>query len=251
MAENIIYADLNLPESATPRVQQVSDVPGSTYAELKLKSRDTNDAKGHTSAGKCCGSRPRVAVLVAVLVVTILLLVLAECLVHSYYPTARSQQQSTALSPSPEEALGCPPQWKIHGKKCYFFNPKKKKKDWNASRAECTTMGADLVIIDNKDELDYLMEQSGYRYYFLGLTYSEREQKWKWMNNVEHDPALFKIKNSDYRDYHCTAIGHGDVATALCGGSRTTQNMCEKRATISESRLKRRDPNRNVIPSLL
>ncbi|XP_071405936.1 C-type lectin domain family 5 member A-like isoform X2 [Pithys albifrons albifrons] len=208
MAENVIYADLNLSESATPRVQQVSDV-----------------------SGKGCGSRTRVAVLVAVLVVTVLLVV-AGWLMGKYYPTASSQQQSTALSPNPEEALGCPPKWKKHGRKCYFFPPNKQK-DWNASRAECTAMSADLVIIDSKDELVYLMEQSKDTYYFLGLRYSVMEQKWKWINNVEHDPALFNLIRLD-QGYLCACIGYGYVSAAPCDGATIVQNMCGKAAIISE-----------------
>lgn len=37
-----------------------------------------------------------------------------------------------------------------------------------------------------------------------------------------------------YRDYLCTVIGFGQVHTAPCGGSSTTQNMCEKAATVSD-----------------
>ncbi|XP_032544324.1 killer cell lectin-like receptor subfamily B member 1F [Chiroxiphia lanceolata] len=255
MAENIIYADLNLPESARPTVQKVTDVQGSTYAEVKLNSGDTNTATGHTSAGRNC-SRKHVAALVALLVVIILLLVLAGCLVHQYHPTASSPQDSTTLPQVPEEALACPKQWEKHGRKCYFFSPNTQK-DLNASRKQCTAMGSDLVIIDNEEELHYLTEQSRHNYYLLGLIYSEREQKWKWINNVEHDPALFNI-SGPHGDYLCTVIGFREVHTAPCKGVKSTQNMCEKAATLSEKlqrkldrELKRRVPGRNVIPSFL
>ncbi|XP_071405933.1 C-type lectin domain family 5 member A-like [Pithys albifrons albifrons] len=205
MAENVINSGLDLPESATPRVQQVSDV-----------------------SGKSCCSRPCVPVLITAI---ILALVIVVCRIIMYYPTASSQQKSTALSPNPEEALGCPPQWKKHGRKCYLFFPVTGK-DWNASRAECIAMDADLVIIDNKDELVYLMEQSGYRYYFLGLTYSEREQKWKWINNVEHDPALFNLIRLG-QGYLCTSIGFGHVSAAPCDRGTMAQSMCGKAAIIS------------------
>ncbi|XP_027549370.1 C-type lectin domain family 5 member A-like [Neopelma chrysocephalum] len=254
MAENIIYADLNLPESARPRVQQVIDVQGSTYAEVKLNSRDTNAATGQTSAGRSC-SRKHVAALVALLVVIILLLVLAGCLVHQYHSTASSP---TTLPQVPEEALACPEQWEKHGRKCYFFPPNTvPPKDWNASREQCTAMGSDLVIIDNKEELHYLAERSRGNYYLLGLTYSEGEQKWKWINNVEHDPALFHV-SKPHDNYLCTVIRLTEVHTASCEGADSTQNMCEKAATLSkklqqkpERELKRRASGRNVIPSFL
>ncbi|XP_050180550.1 killer cell lectin-like receptor subfamily F member 2 [Myiozetetes cayanensis] len=232
MAENIIYADLNLPESTKPRVQQVTDVQGSTYAELRVKPQGTDAARSHSSGGKSCRSRKRVAALVALLVVIILLLVLAGCLVHQYHSTVSSPQDSTTLHQVPKEPPACPNQWEKHGRKCYFFPPYKEQ-DWNGSREECAAMGSDLVVIDNEDELRYLTERSRYKYYLLGLTRSEREQKWRWINSMEHDPALFDIVGP-YRGYHCTVIGFGQVQTAPCGGSSTTENMCERAATMSE-----------------
>lgn len=208
MSENLIYADLNLTESTRPRLQKITDVQGSTYAEVKVQSLDANAAASHTSSGKSCCSRRRVTVLVAVITI---LLVLAVCLIF----------------------ICCPPSWEKKGKKCYFFSEIHEKKDWNASRKECTDMNSDLVIIDNKEELDYLTSRSRSHYYLLGLTYSKSEKKWKWINNVEHSTDMFTI-GGDLTDYFCTVVGHGKVETASCGGSSTTQNMCEKAANISE-----------------
>ncbi|XP_063178873.1 C-type lectin domain family 5 member A-like isoform X2 [Chroicocephalus ridibundus] len=207
MSENRIYADLNMTEPTRPRLQKVTDVQG-----------------------KSCSSRTRVAVFVAVI---ILLLVLAVCLILMYRPTASSPADSKAFSNNSEDARGCPRNWEKHGEKCYFFFQTQEIKDWNASRKKCTDMNSDLVVIDTKDELDYLMLRSESHYYFLGLTYSESEKKWKWINNMEHSTDMFNIEG-DFTDYFCTVIGHEKVETAPCGGSSTTQNMCEKAANLLE-----------------
>ncbi|XP_032914206.1 C-type lectin domain family 5 member A-like [Catharus ustulatus] len=229
MAENVLYADLNLSEPTRPRIQTVPDVQesGCTYAEVKVKCQDTNAAAKCKSSGKSCCSRKRVAVCV----VTILVLVLAVYLIITYDPTAGSQNSSTPLSPNSQEDAGCPPPWKKHGRKCYFFSPEKRKKDWNSSRAECAAKGSDLVIIESREELNYLHTQSQYEYYLLGLRYSPEEQKWKWINKVEHDPAIFSI-HGPLSGYHCTVIGYGKVSTAPCHGTETAQNMCEKTVTL-------------------
>ncbi|XP_074395243.1 killer cell lectin-like receptor subfamily B member 1B allele B isoform X1 [Zonotrichia albicollis] len=245
MAENVLYADLNLSESTRPRILTVPDDPGSgcTYAEVKVKAQDTNAATKCKSSGKSRCSRKHVAILVVI----ILILVLAVYLIIKYGPTAGSQKGSTTsshtiqedpttLSHIPERAPVCPTAWRKHGRKCYFFFPEREPKDWNASRAECTAMGSQLVVIDSKEELNYLHSQSRHNYYLLGLRYSPEEQKWKWINNVEHDPAMFSLKQN-FNDYHCTVIGFGEVQTAPCGGTQTTQNMCEKAATISNRHL--------------
>ncbi|XP_033370592.1 C-type lectin domain family 5 member A-like isoform X2 [Parus major] len=199
MAENVLYADLNLSQSTRPRILTVPDVQDSdcTYAEVKVKSQDTNAA--------------------------------ADCK-SSDGPTAGSQNSSTTLSHIPEEELGCPPLWRKHGRKCYFFSPEKKEKDWEASHRECITMESDLVVIDSREEMSYLLSVSKHNYYLLGLKYFEKEE-WKWINNMKHDPTMFNITRP-YSDYDCTTIGFGKVESAPCGGSQTTQIMCEKDATI-------------------
>nr|XP_041569776.1 asialoglycoprotein receptor 1 isoform X1 [Taeniopygia guttata] len=192
-------------------------------------------------------SRTQAAVLVAVLVPIVVALALSWALPHA--PTAGSQEDSTRTIPAvaldgptagsqedstrtiPAEALGCPTAWKKHGRSCYFFSPETKPKSWEASRAECTAMGSDLVVIESREELRYLLLQSRHNYYLLGLRRSEEGQKWKWINNVELDPNMFRL-HGRYRDYLCTAIGYDQVHTAPCDGSQTIQNMCEKAATI-------------------
>ncbi|XP_057878763.1 C-type lectin domain family 5 member A-like [Melospiza georgiana] len=289
MAENVLYADLNLSESTRPRILTVPDDPGSgcTYAEVKVKAQDTNAATNCKSSGKSHCSRKHVAILVVI----ILILVLAVYLIITYGRTAGSQKRSetlssnkqeeqatlstttqkhtTTLSPTnqehattlssttlkdptilsptkqedpttlshiPERPRGCPTAWNKHGRKCYYFSPEREPKDWDAFRAECTAMGSDLVVIDSREELKFLHNKSKDKYYLLGLRRSPEEQKWKWINHVEHDPAMFNISRP-YFNYLCTAIGYGEVHTAPCAGTRTTQNMCEKAATISNRHL--------------
>ncbi|NXC17733.1 KLRBF protein, partial [Corythaeola cristata] len=127
---------------------------------------------------------------------------------------------------------GCPQHWEKKGEKCYLFSQKQTGNDWNTSRKECTDMDSDLVIIDNEEELKYLISRSRGHYYLLGLTYSKNKKKWKWINNVEHSEDMFTIGGES--TYFCSVIGHGKVETAPCNGSSTTQNMCEKAANISE-----------------
>uniref|UniRef100_A0A8B9EZ14 C-type lectin domain-containing protein n=1 Tax=Amazona collaria TaxID=241587 RepID=A0A8B9EZ14_9PSIT len=133
-----------------------------------------------------------------------------------------------------ENHTGCPKHWEKNGGKCYFFSQRQDEANWNDSRKECTDMKADLVIIDNKDELNFLSKRSRNSYYLLGLTYSHSERKWKWINNMELSSDMFCI-GGDFTDYFCAVIGHRKVETAPCSGSLSTQNMCEKDADISES----------------
>ncbi|XP_054668873.1 C-type lectin domain family 2 member B-like isoform X5 [Grus americana] len=190
MSENVIYAELNLTDSSRPRLQKITDVQGSIYAEVKVQSLDRNAAASYTSSGKSCCSRTRVTVLVAVI---ILLLVLAVCLI----------------------LLCCPQHWQKNEGRCYFFSEKMEKKDWNASRNICTKMKSDLVIIDNEEELKYLQSQSEGHYYLLGLIRSKRENTWKWSNNVEHNTSM--SFNSNFQP--CTTLRDALPLTEICQSS--------------------------------
>ncbi|XP_067997843.1 killer cell lectin-like receptor subfamily B member 1B allele B [Melanerpes formicivorus] len=178
---------------------------------------------------RCC-SRTCVAGVVAVI---LLLLVLAVCLILIL--TAATGNGKGPQQPGENDKknhTACPPNWEAHGKKCYFFHKLKAWNSWNISHKECANMNASLVIIENKEELDYLTSQSACCYYLLGLRYSESEKKWRWINGVVHNTDMFEIQRD--QDYFCAVIREGKVQSTSCTGDSTTQNMCEKAAGNSQ-----------------
>ncbi|XP_062426945.1 killer cell lectin-like receptor subfamily B member 1 [Rhea pennata] len=248
MSENLTYADLNVAELNKPRLQKDTDVPDSIYAEVKAKSLDTNAVASYKAHGKSCCSRTCVAVFIAMIVLLLLALGLGLILMflrnqkppaeqespigkERALPNTSSPLQPETVSTISEETIGCPSGWVISRKKCYFFSQNRDIKDWDTYRQECKKMDSDLVIINNKEELEYLISKSKGHYYLLGLKYSSSERKWKWINGTEHHTDMFTIAG-EMTDYFCTVIGFDQVATAPCNGSSTTQNMCEKAANI-------------------
>ncbi|XP_064373863.1 killer cell lectin-like receptor subfamily B member 1 isoform X2 [Dromaius novaehollandiae] len=246
MSENLTYAGLNVAELNRSRLQKDTDIPGCVYAEVKVKSLDTSavasyKAHGPTGQadminskdgrrGKSCFSRTCVAVLIAMIV--FLLLALGLGLILMFLRTQKPPAEQESPIGSMSEERGCPSGWIRNRKKCYFFSQSRVIKDWDTYRQECKEIDSDLVIINNREELEYLFSKSKGHYYLLGLKYSGSERKWKWINGTEHRTDIFKIAGK-MTDYFCTVIGFDQVATASCNGSSTTQNMCEKAANIS------------------
>ncbi|XP_032043599.1 C-type lectin domain family 5 member A-like [Aythya fuligula] len=249
MSENLIYADLNLTESNRSRLQKDINVQDSTYAELNVQSLDTSAVASCASSGKNCCSRTHIGILIAVI---ILLLIIGVGLTLLYHPTTRSPQDRETFSIIYDKAQDCPQHWKRNGEKCYFFSRTTEGKNWTAFHDECTGMHSELVTIDNKKELDYLISQSMSDYYLLGLRYNESKKKWEWINGKEHSTDIFNITGP--RDYLCTVVGFGKVSTAPCCGTSTTKNMCEKGASISEKAEEEQqttDSSRNLTPSFV
>ncbi|XP_030267391.1 CD209 antigen-like protein E isoform X3 [Sparus aurata] len=83
------------------------------------------------------------------------------------------------------KGMGCPDGWKRFGYSCYFRS--NEMRTWSDSRADCKNKGADLVVINNKDEnqfvsdLNNMNEES-----WIGLqterSTGENRFEWKWVD---------------------------------------------------------------------
>uniref|UniRef100_A0A3B3QXU9 C-type lectin domain-containing protein n=1 Tax=Paramormyrops kingsleyae TaxID=1676925 RepID=A0A3B3QXU9_9TELE len=73
----------------------------------------------------------------------------------------------------------CPLGWKSFNSKCYYISDK--KKSWVDSQMDCRQRGADLVVIDSKEEQIFL---SRFRGTWIGLTDRKHEGTWKWVDGT-------------------------------------------------------------------
>ncbi|XP_073685359.1 uncharacterized protein [Garra rufa] len=72
--------------------------------------------------------------------------------------------------------------WFYYQSSCYHISSE--KKSWNESRKYCTGRGADLIIINNKEEQNFVMEKSGNSKVWIGLTDIDVEDRWKWVDGT-------------------------------------------------------------------
>ncbi|XP_048053182.1 CD209 antigen-like protein E [Megalobrama amblycephala] len=74
--------------------------------------------------------------------------------------------------------------------------------DWNSSRERCQDLGGDLVIINSMEEQEFLSERV-IDYHWIGLTDSQTEGVWLWVDNTplnnnllwESPPDDWKVEN--------------------------------------------------------
>ncbi|XP_063321752.1 CD209 antigen-like protein C [Pelmatolapia mariae] len=74
----------------------------------------------------------------------------------------------------------CPDRWTRFGSSCYFKSTE--TKTWSESRKHCKTRGADLVMIDSKEEQEFINEFGGYSWIGLSTKQTPGGSKWEWVD---------------------------------------------------------------------
>ncbi|XP_048037398.1 CD209 antigen-like protein C [Megalobrama amblycephala] len=75
----------------------------------------------------------------------------------------------------------------IYQSSFYFISSE--KRNWTESRRYCTERGADLIIIDDNKENEFVKKISDGTTVWIGLTDSDEEGRWKWVDgtNMTYD----------------------------------------------------------------
>ncbi|XP_039677198.1 C-type lectin domain family 4 member M-like [Perca fluviatilis] len=74
----------------------------------------------------------------------------------------------------------CPRGWTTFGNSWYFKS--EEKKTWSGSRADCEQRGADLVVINNKKEQEFVSELSKDGESWIGLWKEWTQGGWEWVD---------------------------------------------------------------------
>ncbi|KAJ8387803.1 hypothetical protein AAFF_G00149520 [Aldrovandia affinis] len=126
-------------------------------------------------------------------------------------PHTAAQEFSTQYCPLRSQkrvCRPCPEGWGQRNSTCYYFSTE--KKSWNDSRSACLKQGADLVIIESKEEQDFISKHTGERYvYWIGLSDSETEGTWLWVDGtpLQKDKVFWVTRqpDDDHRSEDCAA----------------------------------------------
>ncbi|XP_056434240.1 C-type lectin domain family 6 member A-like [Gadus chalcogrammus] len=96
----------------------------------------------------------------------------------------------------------CPGGWDKFGCKCYRLS--NEWESWNKSREICVSVGADLVVVDNEGEMNFISGKGSC--FWLGATDEASEGLWRWVDGTVlsvDNPSWVRRKPGDGKDKNC------------------------------------------------
>uniref|UniRef100_A0A803WB17 C-type lectin domain-containing protein n=1 Tax=Ficedula albicollis TaxID=59894 RepID=A0A803WB17_FICAL len=85
----------------------------------------------------------------------------------------------------------CPSGWLYFQRKCYYLS--EREDAWNSSQSHCSSHNASLLVIENHQELSFMMKITK-QDPWIGL--SKRNEEFFWVNGKALDNELFEVKGS-------------------------------------------------------
>ncbi|XP_054999579.1 C-type lectin domain family 4 member A-like [Sorex araneus] len=100
----------------------------------------------------------------------------------------------------------CPKNWKPFGSNCYFVSSE--IKNWIDSEKHCAEMQAHLLVVDSKEEQEFLKNNLNKDYpYYVGLS-DLKNGHWEWVNEKPYNPSVtfWHPGEPSNDDEHCVVL---------------------------------------------
>ncbi|XP_074927626.1 killer cell lectin-like receptor subfamily B member 1B allele B [Chelonoidis abingdonii] len=108
----------------------------------------------------------------------------------------------------------CPADWLLHKNKCYWVS--KESKTWSESHEDCSAKSSQMLVIQDKEEMAYVLSIPQLNLVWLGLSVTSPERKWTWVDGSTFNETLFQL----------TGAADGE-SCGMIKGNRTISETCK------------------------
>ncbi|KAK1140094.1 CD209 antigen-like protein B isoform X9 [Acipenser oxyrinchus oxyrinchus] len=120
----------------------------------------------------------------------------------------------------------CSGSWNLFNGAFYYFS--KENKLWKEARTFCQSQNSDLAVINSDEELKYLQDKGPANELWLGLSDSDNEGTWKWLDGRVVEKSLWHNgePNDSQGKEDCGLLSNGLLNDLRCETKRHW--ICEK-----------------------
>ncbi|KAF0872929.1 OLR1 protein, partial [Crocuta crocuta] len=127
----------------------------------------------------------------------------------------------------------CPQDWLWHEENCYLYSSG--PFNWEKSQNYCLSLDAQMLKINNTDDLEFIQEASAHSSFpfWIGLSLRQPSSSWVWEDGSPLMPHLFRFQGSLSQMYPsgtCAYIHRGAVFADNC--ILTAFTICQKKANL-------------------
>nr|XP_020442643.1 CD209 antigen-like protein E [Monopterus albus] len=131
-----------------------------------------------------------------------------QLLVRYQNLTDERDQLQTSFNRVMENTGTCPNGWRRFGCKCYYFSTT--LGSWPNSKQQCSNQRADLVIINSRQEMEFLNQLGAHLKFWIGLSQTPSQSMWVWTDGTSLGTAHWQngipIYYQHYRTQSCAAF---------------------------------------------
>uniref|UniRef100_A0A667IHH3 C-type lectin domain family 10 member A-like n=2 Tax=Lynx TaxID=13124 RepID=A0A667IHH3_LYNCA len=100
----------------------------------------------------------------------------------------------------------CPANWLEFEGSCYWFS--RSGKTWPEAEKYCRLENAHLVVVNSREEQNFVQEHIGSLHAWMGL--SDAEGAWKWVDGTDYETNFKNWRPGQPDDWHGHGLGGGE-----------------------------------------
>uniref|UniRef100_A0A8C9CKF0 C-type lectin domain containing 10A n=1 Tax=Phocoena sinus TaxID=42100 RepID=A0A8C9CKF0_PHOSS len=118
----------------------------------------------------------------------------------------------------------CPTSWLEHEGSCYWFSYS--GKPWPEAEKYCQLEDAYLVVINSREEQDFVQAHIGSSYTWMGL--SDLDGVWKWADGTDYETNFKNWKPGQPDDWQGHGLGGGEDCAHFHPDGKWNDDACQR-----------------------